>query len=57
MYQHPIIQHVLNMGWFGEGVSARSKYFTGLSELPLTTIAFILTVVRSTFSCTVRPAL
>jgi hypothetical protein len=46
MYRHPIIQHVLNMAWFGEGTYARSKFFLGDSEIPLVTIALILTAVR-----------
>ncbi|KAF8160596.1 hypothetical protein BJ912DRAFT_1007536 [Pholiota molesta] len=47
MYRHPIIQHVLNMAWFGEGTYARSKFFLGDSEIPLVTIALILTAIEN----------
>jgi hypothetical protein len=46
MYRHPIIQHVLNSAWFGDGVYERHQYFVGDTALPLVTIAFILTAVR-----------
>jgi hypothetical protein len=47
MYQHQIIQDIFIDMWFGEGAYARSQYFSGVAELPLVTMAFILTAVSA----------
>ncbi|KAF8876416.1 hypothetical protein BD779DRAFT_1560568 [Infundibulicybe gibba] len=45
MYRNPIIQNLLNVHWFGDGTHNRAFYFSGLSLLPLITIALILSAV------------
>lgn len=55
MYRNTILQSVLNRGWFGDGANRCGHYFLGLSELPLVTIALIMTAVRLLFLYAIYP--
>jgi hypothetical protein len=51
MYRNSIIQYLLNSQWFAKEKSHRRSHdFDGQAQLPLVTLALILTAVRNDLS-------
>ncbi|KAF8969225.1 hypothetical protein BDZ97DRAFT_1796665 [Flammula alnicola] len=45
LFRVPIIQQVFNHNWFGDGTFSRGSYFAGETQVPLVTVALVMTAV------------